>query len=290
MKTLFALDPFHLKQRQLRAAYRFVSELTGSKPIEFGFIVTQTEPDLALAFDVPREKRFTTYPKSLVEKLLRRAGIKNETVHIVTHPTFSLTSTARRFFQLAEDRKTDLSVVFSQGGNELRKLFVGSFAETSVHIADRNLLVINPHSKLPKKVRTVLLAYEPDGGKNDPLGAAIDLCRRTASKLVVFHAARFTYGIAEEDSTPEMKSYKRKIDRLKTEIERRCKKGKVDVETVISTEFAMVSELIDRQAKKQNADLVVVVAKSGRGTALMGGSITRQVLRRCKSPVLVMRC
>jgi nucleotide-binding universal stress UspA family protein len=117
----------------------------------------------------------------------------------------------------------------------------------------------------------------------------IKFCKKRQAKLVVFHAAQFIYGAPDEGVPPEIIRYKKKIDGFKSSIEQQCKKAGVRCDVKISTDFALVSDLALKEAKRVKADLIAVVAKSGRLTALMGGSMTRQILRETSLPVLVMR-
>ena len=58
---------------------------------------------------------------------------------------------------------------------------------------------------------------------------------------------------------------------------------------IVSSEMRSVTEMALKLAKKTKSDLIVVAAKSGAMTALMGGSITRQVVRESAKPVLVLK-
>lgn len=243
-----------------------------------------------MAYDVPKEERFTIYPKEVLKKKLLRSGIpsKNVKINVVDYPTFSKTKDAGRLLRLAKDNNCDVCVIFSQGQGEIKKLFLGSFAESAVHLSDRKLLIINPHTKLPKKIRTVLFCYdEPSRDSAFTLKSMIKFCHERQAKLVIFHAAQFCYDAPEAGD--EIKAYNKPVKNWQSAIEKQCKKSKVKCEFQISSEFEMVSDLALRAAKRVQADLISVLAKSDRATALMGGSVTRQILRSSDLPVLVIR-
>jgi|GEM_PF-2132294 len=292
MKALWAVEPFHQTEVQIRRTYRFISEVCGdSTKMEIGFIVTRTENDLNLAFDVDKSKRFTSYPKEILERKLNRSGVQssNVRINVIDYPTFSKTKAANRLLKLAKDKDCELCVINSQGGGAIKKLFLGSFAESAVHLSDRKLLIINPHTKLSSKIRTVLFCYEPSKDSADALKQIIKFCKKWGAKLVIFHASQLGFGVHESESSNEVKAHKDTSGKWQSAIEQKCKKAKVKCEFQISTEFAMISDLALKAAKKVRADLISVLAKSGPTTALIGGSVTRQILRSSNLPVLVMR-
>lgn len=291
MKALWGVEPFHQTEAQIGRTYRFISEFCGDNgKIEIGFIVTRMENELNLAFDVDQDRRFTSYPKEILEKKLSRSGVqsKNVRINVIDYPTFSKTKAASRLLKLATDKDCDICVIYSQGGGEIKKLFLGSFAESAVHLSDRKLLIISPHTKLSKKIRTVLFCYEPSKDSADALREMIKFCQKRRAKLVIFHAAQLCFGVPDSEASDEVKAYNEAVKKWQSEIERKCTKAKVKCEFQISSEFAMVSDLALKAAKKVRADLISVLAKSGPTTALIGGSVTRQILRSSNLPILVM--
>lgn len=292
MKVLWGLDPFHLSKTQMKQVYGFVNAVVGENGgLEVGYIVNRLEQELNLAFDIPAEERFTSYPASILTKKLTQAGVPTSKIpiHVVDFPTVSTSATAERLLKLSKERKCDLVAISSQGGSAIRKLFLGSFAETAVHLSDKKILVLNPHFKLAKKIKTVFFCYEPSDWGEKGLHEIIDFCHDQGAKLVVFHAAQFIYAYRDKDAVPKVKEYKNEINRTVKRIEELCSRKKVRCKVKISADFSAISERALKLAKRTKADLIAVVAKSGPATALMGGSVTRQILRGSKIPVLVIR-
>jgi nucleotide-binding universal stress UspA family protein len=292
MKGMWGLDPFHLSKKQVKRAYEFISVIIGkSGQLEVGYVVNRTEQELSLAFDIPHSERFTSYPLGLLKNKLVQAGVPAEKlpIHLVDFPTLSTTATAEQLVKLSKKRNCDITIIFSQGGSAIRKLFLGSFAEAAVHLSDRKLLILNPHSKLAKKIKTVVYCYEPAEGSEKGLNDMIRYCREQKAKLMVFHAAQFIYAYRDKDSVPQVKQYKNKIKQMARKIEQKCASQNVQCKVKVSADFSTISERALKFAKRVRADLIAVEAKSGRGTALIGGSVTRQILRGSKIPVLVIR-
>lgn len=291
MRALWAVNPFHISAKQLRSAHSLISSFCSDEKIEVGYVVTHTETELNLAFDVPKEERHSSYPRTVIHEKLQEARLKLKSaqVHVVNFPTFSQTAAVKRFFQLARDRKTDITVIFSQGGSELRKFFLGSFAETAVHFSEGKLLVLNPHSKTPKKIKTVLFCADSGESSLKSLAEIARFCKTTKAKLVVLHVAQFNFNTPDEKADPSLKAYKKTVKLLESRLENLGVSEKIECKFIISTEFAMISDIAIRTSKKVRADMIAIVAKSGSKTALIGGSVTRQVLRRSDIPVMVLR-
>lgn len=293
MKVFWGIDPFHQDKTQLQRAYKLILAMKAkpSDEIHVGYVVTRNESDLTLAFDVPLDERFTSYPKMILEKKLKQAGIpaQNLRLHVGDCPTLSTTQAAEHLLKMAQKNGCELCVVYSQAGSLVKKLFLGSFAESIVHLAQNKLLIVNPHSKLQSSIKRVLFCYDGERGSQKALEDTIVFCKEKGARLIVFHAARFSYTVADKNLSSDEKEYKRKLNLTKKSIEDTCAKRGVNCKLIFSTNFEMISTLALKHASKERADLVAVVAKSGRGKAIMGGSVTRQLLRASRLPVLVLR-
>lgn len=293
MKIFWGIDPFHQNKTQLQRAYKLIlaMKVKPSDEIHVGYVVTHNETDLTLAFDVPLEERFTSYPKLILEKKLKHAGIPTQKLHLHVEdfPTLSTTKAAERFLKMAQQNGCDLCVVYSQGGSLVKKLFLGSFAESIVHLAQNKLLIVNPHSKLQSGIKNVFFCYDGERVSQKALEDTIMFCKEKGARLIVFHAGRFIYAVTDKNLSSDEKAYKQKLNLTKKSVEDACAKREVTCKYIISTNFEMISALALKHASKERADLIAVVAKSGRGTAFMGGSVTRQILRASRVPVMVLR-
>jgi nucleotide-binding universal stress UspA family protein len=114
-------------------------------------------------------------------------------------------------------------------------------------------------------------------------------CKKLKSNLTVFHQAEVIYKWSLDESNPKIHAYRRKVDRMKTWIEQECHRAGISVEVIVASELKATSDMIFANMKKKKIDLVVVSAKAGPMAALMGGSITRQIVRGSRVPVLVLK-
>ena len=76
---------------------------------------------------------------------------------------------------------------------------------------------------------------------------------------------------------------------MKSWIEQECHRVGISGDVIVAAEFKATSDLIFATMKKKKIDLVVVSAKVGPMAALMGGSITRQIVRGSEVPVLILK-
>lgn len=292
MKALWAFHPVDADPEQLAGFYRTLAQVTGSKDdIEVGFIATHTESELNLAMDVPRNERHTVYPKTLIKDAQRgaRISIADAKIHVVDYPTYSTTRAVDRLLRLAKERRADLVGLFTQARKGFRRLVLGSFAETAIHRSKTNLLLASPKATFAPRIRTVLFASDFTESSMEHLRSVVALCRRLKAKLIVYHAAEIAFRWPGDQRRPGVEVYRREVETRRSAIEKMCAKGRVSCEVRITADFSNAAETTLRVAREKRADLIVVTAKAGPAAALVGGSVTRQIVRASSTPVLVLK-
>jgi nucleotide-binding universal stress UspA family protein len=292
MKALWAYEPFHQDQKRISGMHRLLRQLVGSPSnIEAGFIVTRTETNLNLAFDVPDHERFSLYPRKLIKESLKKSkvSIDNKRIHVVDYETLSNTKAVDRMLAVAKSRKAGLIALYTQSRAGFRRFVLGSFAETMIHRSSTDLLLANPKVEFSKNIKKVFFLSDFTPASKKHLTHVVQLCRRLKAQLVVFHAAEAVYKWSLDENNAKIKAYRRKVEKTKTEIEKECQRASVKCDVVITSDMWSTSDIAIRTADKMNVDLLVVAAKSSPMAALMGGSITRQLVRASSKPVLVLK-
>jgi nucleotide-binding universal stress UspA family protein len=292
MKALWAVEPFHQDKIRIKGIHNTLKQLVGSSAnIEVGFVVTRTESFLNLAFDVPAEERFSLYPQKLIKMALKKAGLKFEDkkIHVVEHRTLSTTETVDRLLKLAKERGADLLGLFTHARKGYLRFAIGSVAETAIHRSKISLLLLNPKAHTPPKIRRVLFASDFGTDSKAQLKKVIGHCKKMKASLILLHHAEATYNWSLDEANPKIHAYRRKVNRLKLAMEQECKRAKIPTRIIISSELRGTADLIFRSSKKEKADLIVVAAKTGPTAALMGGSVTRRVVRESNIPVLILK-
>lgn len=292
MKALWAFEPFHQETTRIRLMDQLLQQLTGSRQrMELAFVITRAEPGMNLAFDVPREQRYTTFPKQMTKLALKKAGVElpDRNIHMIDFETLSTTKTVDRFLKLAKARKTDLIGIYTHARRGFTRSVLGSFAETAIHRSRQNLLVVNPLAKIDGKLRNILYATDFSSPSEKHLKFLLPLCRRLKAQLTVFHHHEAIYRWSLNEAEREIKALRSRTEKKRLEIESACRRAGVRHKFVFSEAFKATSDLILSLITKEKPDLVAVTAKSGPTVALLGGSVTRKIVRSSPVPILVLK-
>lgn len=292
MKALWAFEPFHQDEKRLKGMHNTLSLLVGSSSkVEVGFVATHNESALNLAFKIPDEERYSVYPRKLIKQELKKARVKLEdkNIHVVDYETMSNTKSVDRLLKLASDRGADLIGLFTHARKGYLRLAMGSFAETAIHRSKLSLLIFNPKTKVTPKIKNILYASDFSPASEKHLKTVMAYCKELKCDLTVFHQAEVIYKWSLDESNPKIHAYRRKVDRMKSWIEQECHRVGISGDVIVAADFKATSDLIFATMKKKKIDLVVVSAKVGPMAALMGGSITRQIVRGSEVPVLILK-
>jgi nucleotide-binding universal stress UspA family protein len=292
MKTLWALEPFHVNAKDVSSTFKYLKNFSkNEKNTNVAFVVTRTEVNLNHAFDIPEEDRFSNYPKTLIGKLLKSSSVKiaPKQITVEDYPSFSTTKTVDKFLDLAKKQKSELVCLLTSGKTGLSRYLLGSFAETAIHRSAKDLLVFNPHNKIPPSIKKVFLLSDFSSKASKEISKVLKFCKSIHAECQVFHSAQLVDILMKDKAAPEVRKREKELAKMSTWIEREAAKHKVKLTLKIDTEWASISERALKASENYKADLVVVSAKSSPVVALMGGSITRQILRGSKKPVWVIK-
>jgi nucleotide-binding universal stress UspA family protein len=292
MKTLWAIEPFKQDINTIKRIHNLIRQFVASSDeLEAGYIATGSELELALAYDIQVEERFTKYPLSLIRKILDDAKIeiKRTNVFVEHFDTLSTTKAVDHLLCHAEKSNSELIVVASHTRHGMKRLILGSFAETIIHRSHKNLLVVNPNTSFSDVINHVFYASDFGSDEKEYIARAIGLAERMKARLSVFHVPKITSMKEPCAKGSGAAKYSDHVQEMYTYINEQCRNHDVECDVIIPSVMGSVSDLAIKAAKKSKADLIVVSAKSGPMTALMGGSITRQIVRASRQPVLILK-
>ncbi|MBL7689716.1 MAG: universal stress protein [Bdellovibrionaceae bacterium] len=292
MRALWAFEPFHQNQQSVKGMHDLLLQLTGRPAhVEYGFIATRAQAELNLAFHVEAKDRFSTYPRQLIFDALRKAKVsaRPQQVHVRGRDTFSTTEAVDAFLKLARQRKVDCVALFTHGRKGYSRLALGSFAETAIHRSAKNLLIAGPKTRFSKNVKSAFLFSDFGPKAKKQVREALMLARGLQARLTVFHAAQVIYKWSLDESDPEVLAYRKKTDRMKNWILSEAERVGVACDVRVTSAFNSASELGLAEAAKAKADLLIVTSKVGPLEALVGGSVTRHIIRTANRPVLVLK-
>lgn len=292
MKTLWAFEPFHQDTKRITGMNNVLRQLANiEEDVEIAFVVTRTEANLNLAFNIPKKDRFTTYPLNMIKQTLKKAKLHfaDQKIHVIDFESVSTTKAVDKLLGLAAEKSAGLLGLFTHARKGYSRFLLGSFAETAIHRSSINLLILNPKTEVKEKIKKVFFASDFSPIAEKRLQVVIDQCQKLKASLTVFHHAEPIYKWSLDESNPEIHAYRKKVKGSQDFIESECKKAGVKVKVIITADFESTTELIFKSVEKVQSDLIVVCAQSGPVASFLGGSITRQVIRKSALPVLVLK-
>jgi nucleotide-binding universal stress UspA family protein len=291
MKYVWAFNPFDKNKKLDEKAVALVGSVLGGKEkVEAVFVASHNYPELSAAFDVPEQDRFTRYPKQLMQTAMKKLRIKTSKCTVLVEETLSLTSSVKQLAAYLDRSKTTVAIVASRAKTGLSRLVMGSFAESLVHFSPVDLLIFNENSSVNKRPpQTLLFAHDYSKSADKGLDRAIDYAKAWGCMLHVIHIPDPAYGFKFSGQEAEVENYRKGVRQKLARIEEKVKKAGVLGSVELDTRWSPVAERILKRASAVSADFVLVVAKSGKLASLLGGSVTRQVLRTSPVPVLVVK-
>ncbi|MBS1105303.1 MAG: putative universal stress protein [Deltaproteobacteria bacterium] len=291
MNLVWAFNPFDDNRKLQQKALVTAKALLGARDqLEAVYVASPNEIALSAAFDVPVELRFSEYPKGLVEKAVRKLGSKQVRATVLPQRELSLTASARLLAAHLVQSKAELALVASHARKGVSRLVLGSFAEALVHAAKTDLLVFHEASRVLKQEPKILLfAHDLSEQGDRGFEKALRYAKKWKCALHVIHVPAPSYGLHFDDQDKRVEAYRKDVGAKIRRIEAALKRARVGGSVVIDAQWAPISELILARVEQVHADLLLVLAKSGRLAGFMGGSVTRQLLRASVAPVLVLK-
>ncbi len=191
-------------------------------------------------------------------------------------------------------------LVTSHGRRGLRRLIMGSFAESLLLRSQVPVLVLGPQTNSIPSLDHILFPTELNTESRSTLKQVAFLAQRLSARLTLFHSVPrpiepiFQSGVSLLGGSwvPIHEYFSVEIER----IERRARawahwarQQGVDADFVIDNQGSMISTSIFRAAKRLQCGLIAIEARSGRIASALIGSVTREVIRQASVPVWVVR-
>ena len=292
MKTLWALEPFHQDIKKTQMMHSFIKQFSPDEnDIEVGFIATRDIQSLNLAFNIPKEERYSAYPKKVILQNLKKAKISLDQQNIFVRDvdTVSTTKAVESFLDIAKKQNSELIAIFTQDKNGFKKFTLGSFAETAMELSPKNLLIVSPNVKPIKKFSTIIYATDFQSNSKEDIQEMLDLSLRLNSKIIIYHHSLDLALLKKDKQNFDLVKRKKKIDDFSDWIQNQARIKKAKVKIIIEGSFLPVSEALLKTAKKEKANLVAVTSKKQGIKIILTGSTTRQIVRQSDIPVLVIK-
>jgi nucleotide-binding universal stress UspA family protein len=291
MKYIWAFDPFDKNKKLNKKAMALVSSIQSSKEkVEAVFVASPNYTELSTAFEVSEKDRFSRYPESLMQTAMKKLGVKTSKCTVLFEKTLSMTNSVRQLSSYLSRSKTTVAIVASRAKTGLSRLVMGSFAESLVHFSPVDLLIFNETSIINEQPpKTLLFAHDYSKSADKGLERAIDYAKVWGCKLHVIHIPDPAYSFKFSGQGDEVENYRKRVRHKLARVEKKVEMAGVLGSVELDPRWNNPAERILKRASTVGADFVMVVAKSGKLASLLGGSVTRQVLRTSPVPVLVVK-
>lgn len=197
---------------------------------------------------------------------VRSQGIDCEASYAVRRPN-------SRIIEEACHPDTQLLVMGTHGREGLRRVLLGSFAETTQRGVTCPVISLNPRSRIPAQIETVVVGVDSSEGARVAFDEVMALAPRLGVKEIhLVHAS--------DDAHPS--EPQRAADWIP------ANDGGTSV--MFAIEEGQVREVILRAAEEQRADLIALGTHGrARISRSVHGSIAESVMRRALCPVLSVR-
>jgi nucleotide-binding universal stress UspA family protein len=255
------------------------------------YLAHQGEQNLFLAYDIPKDERFTQYPEKLLKKHASKLDTRSLKVklQVITEGSTSMSAGAEGVIRFAKKDDADLIALQTHSHKGFKRLVLGSFAETMMLLSPISLLILNPDSKVSKKAKRILYATDIEKSADAGVKKAALIAKKAGATLRLLHMVLPAYSATFEGQDADVLKYRKQVDDRIQELVAVAEAEGATCEAVIRDELISNTDLILKEAKASKADILAVQSKAGLLRRVLLGSVARNVVRAAKIPVLVIR-
>lgn len=294
---LWAVDPFSKDKALQIKTFKTLAALTAKSQAPIEPVAVLSPDQLRMPPAVFREgsEQFHTEAERRLAQLTK--AIKHPRLlppRLITRDLFSVHASAGALVEYARECKAELVAMGTHARSGLKRMFLGSFAETVMLHCDSPILVVNPKSPPPKKISRALFATDFSEACHEAFEKFLPTARDLGARVTLYYKFEYiipgtldaftlsaAYAKYMED---DIKEKKKLADQWVAE----AKKRGVSAEFQLDEKPAFVAEGILKAAKRAKAELIVVAAHSGNVTAALLGSVARRVVRISTLPTWVI--
>ena len=239
--------------------------------------------DVKEAFTTLAESRFNAFLKTCDLPQLRP-------LEVVINPKGSIRRDVEVLIECAQATSADLVVLATHARRGLERLFIGSFAESLALYSPLPILTVNPNGQVRERIGKVLFPTNFAPRYRATFERVVALTKTWEAQLVLFYQEPL---IERPLINPQIEEYIAKETLWRHEMAREWQQWAIRqgarAEVVLEEDAAYLVPALSALAKKSNIDLVVMSTDATAVGAVLMGSSTRQALRECPCPVLVLR-
>lgn len=289
MNVIWAFDPFSRSiDLEKKGIILLKSILDQNDKLEAVYVATNAEAQLATAFNVPKEIRYSEYPKNLMKKALNKIGLKKIPIEVLPSISVSLNASVKILANYAKINQTDFILLASNAKKTLPRIVLGSFAESLIHNSVTDILIYHQKTKISGNPPAhILYAHDFTPKGSTGLIKAMEYAKKWNAVLSVVHIIKPEFSMRWDDF--ESENFRMNLLKEAHKMERSIQAEDIKCKIHLIPTMESPSDTILSVAKKIKANIIVVTAKSGNLASLLGGSVTRKVLRESTALTLVLK-
>jgi Universal stress protein UspA and related nucleotide-binding proteins len=299
---LWAINPFQQNPKLFNRLKSLVQTLMHSgMSVEPAFVVSPAEANVALEFNVAAKGRFKTVATREIQRVLKSCQLRGlKAPQVLVESRISLNASVKRLSDYAVAQKASAIVAGTHAHEGLRRILLGSFAESLLASSRVPLLLVNPSAKPTRELRRLLFATDFSPASLRAFRNFCDVAAWLKAGISLLHvlptpfpwvtrASKYLWG----DRAASVGEYLQLLQEIRRDEAKDfvsvAKRLRLPMDLAIEPSTEDVGKAILEQAAKLKVDAIALVAQTGRWQTALLGSVSRAVIREAEVPVWVQR-
>lgn len=299
-KVIWALDPFSGDEgiyKKTAPLVRFIGEKQGWA-VEPTYVLSPDGFNWTGDFSAPWVDKFKPVIEESMTNILQKTSMETLPPRILVHSRLSLRGDVKKLMDYAKKHSGQLVVLNTHARSGLSRMVLGSFAETAALYAKLPLLMINPQATVPSAIKRILYPTDLTSDSKKTFKKIIKLASQWGASIVLMHKlpdpiepvlqtgvhmAGGGWVSVNQYLDREQKSRHEECEKLAAA----ARKAGVDCQVEIEDRPGFVADTILGVAKEKSCDLIAVASNAGPVSAILIGSVARQLMRQSEIPIWV---
>ncbi len=302
-KLLWALDPFSgldsIKRKQSQLI-RFLLEKE-KLSAEAVYVLSPESLNWTGDFSGAWLSNFRPQVEQKMRDQLESLGWSNQhnmKIKILAGKKPSLRSDVKRVLTYAKTQKATYLVLGTHARQGLARMLMGSFAETAMLYSKTPLILMNPESHQVDAVKKLLVPTDLSSGSKKLWLRAIKKAKLWGAELILFHKVPEPIEPAIQSGVTALgggwvsvqqylNEQTEKSEKTLKQMVAKAKEAGVMANYEMDQSPGFIVDSICKVAEGKSVSMIVMGSEAGPVSALMLGSVARQVIRQSPVPVWV---
>ncbi|OFY98421.1 MAG: hypothetical protein A2070_02605 [Bdellovibrionales bacterium GWC1_52_8] len=301
-KIVWALDAFERAGALQRNAIRTLQLMSKSFSLEIlpVFILQEQLAGPSLEFSPVWIGHYRSAAEQGLRRILQNVKIPGLLPpRILPHTSTSTTAGATSLIQFALKQKAELILTNTHSKSGLKRMFLGSFAESLLLRSPIPVLTVGPHYRSVPDFRRILFPTEFGTESFQVFKRLVAEAAQLKSEVILLHVIPYPVRPYLSANVIFPSSYWNMLqDYLRNERERTestsqtwsefAKRYGVKITTIVDEQPGSLWEAVLRAADENKVGLIAMEAESGPVSATLAGSAVRQTVRHAPCPVWII--